>query len=90
MRTVSNESIQAQAKQPDIAYISDTQLMDVADSFNYSYDDYKEFVHTITGRRLFNETEYLAHRYNVRVLGQEYLAAAIEDVPANSIIGAHW
>ncbi len=90
MRTVSLASIMDQARQPDIAYLSDTQLMDVADSFNYSYEDYKKFVHGIGGRRVFNETEYIVHRSHIRAMGQEYLAVRIEDVPADSIVGAHW
>lgn len=96
MRTVSDETIQAQAQQPDIQYLSDIQLMDVADSLNYSYDDYRAFVACVKEQfmshpfRIFDANTYAAHRAAIHAQGQEYLAACIENAGPDTIIGAHW
>ena len=85
MRTVSDESIQDQAKQPDIMYINDVQLMDVADSLNYSHDDYVLLAH-LAGRHVWDAAAYQSHRESIRAQTADYLAGCAED----SIIASHW
>lgn len=91
MRTVSDEVIEAQAKQPDIQYLSTVQLMDVADSFNYSYDDYVAFANAARPDDVvpwYTESVYKSHRESIREQAAEYLAACVD--AKNSILAQHW
>lgn len=89
MRMVCDTDIAALAAQPDIPYLSDTNIMDVADSLNYGYDDYKALA-VVCNRTVHTEASYAAHRVAIRAQSREYLAACVEQAGADTILGAHW
>lgn len=93
MRTVSDEAIITQANQPDINYLGDTQLMDVAASMNYSYDDYVFFIRSIKSakRHVYSDTLYTSVRESLREQERDYLAGCVEQQGhATDILSAHW
>lgn len=87
MRTVSDADIEAQAKQPDIPYLSISQMMDVADSLNYTFDDYVAFCKA-AAREHYIESVYNSHRESIRAQTADYLAECVDN--QNSILAAHW
>ena len=61
MRAHIDADIMAQATQPDIPYIGTSQLIDVAVSLNYTYDDYVFFAKAC-GREVYSATIFQSYK----------------------------
>lgn len=92
MRTHTDDDIINQAAQPDIPYLGAVQLMDVADTLGYTYDDYVAFARA-AGKHCYPEVSYQSHREHIKLQAAAYLNDAVTDFEQKldkSILGAHW
>lgn len=78
MRSVSDETIIAQAAQPDMHYRSSINVIDIARSLNYTYDDYVALAKA-SEKHVYGRGQY-----------DEYLQSIEAVEQAGGTLALHW